>query len=113
MTSEPTISLTKEQFLEEIVRVFGPQEDYMLDVAGMIFDDRVRTGRATLKLEVYYEDAATAFNAPMEPATPCREMETRACVDLTNDESSMYRVYPCRPKMCTRHPSRDRRESSN
>ena len=51
----------------------------------------------------FYAGAADAMNAPFEPKTPCRNMETRPCVFLTMNDSKRYLVNECLPHHCTRH----------
>lgn len=53
--------------------------------------------------DAYYEGAADSLHAPFEPKTPCRNMPTRPCVLITNDERRMFPRDECMPHYCTRH----------
>lgn len=59
---------------------------------------------------VYWKSGSDAMVAPFEPRTPCRQFETRPCVDLSEDVSMRYRVLPCKPSLCRRFPNRDSKE---
>lgn len=55
----------------------------------------------------YFENVKEAIPEAFEPINPCRQMETRPCVDLTEDVSKRFRKEPCPPGKCRRHPGRD------
>jgi hypothetical protein len=59
---------------------------------------------------IYWSTPADAMIAPFEPETPCRQFETRPCVELSEDEGQRYRVMQCAPGGCRRFPNRDQRE---
>lgn len=58
----------------------------------------------------FYNNAFEAMDEPFEPKTPCRQFETRPCVELSEDESQRFRVEACKPGECVRFPSRDEKE---
>lgn len=59
---------------------------------------------------IYWSTARDAMIGPFEPETPCRQFETRPCVELSMDEGQRYRVVQCAPGGCRRFPNRDQRE---
>lgn len=50
----------------------------------------------------FYEGAANAMNAPFEPKTPCRNMQTRPCVAPNTADSRHFLVKECLPHKCAR-----------
>jgi hypothetical protein len=55
----------------------------------------------------YFDTPSEAMYQYFDPRVPCRQFDTRACVDLNMDDSKRFRKTPCEPKMCVRFPHRD------
>jgi hypothetical protein len=55
----------------------------------------------------YFPSASVAIPTYFEPQVPCRNFETRPCVDLSLDEETTYRRYICPEGECVRYPKRD------
>lgn len=53
-------------------------------------------------MKQYYDGAADAMHAPFEPKTPCRNFETRPCVQLTVDGRKQFRTSECTAHHCAR-----------
>jgi hypothetical protein len=60
----------------------------------------------------FYVSAADAMEAPFEPKTPCRIMETRPCVVLTLDDSRCFTVNECPPNECVRFEKKEETHGS-
>lgn len=52
--------------------------------------------------DLFYDGAADAMDAPFEPKTPCRNMETRPCTVLTTKGDQRFLRKECLPHYCTR-----------
>lgn len=57
----------------------------------------------------YFPSAAVAIPEYFEPQVPCRQFETRACVDLSLDDTTRYRRELCPKGECVRFPNLDKR----
>lgn len=55
----------------------------------------------------YFETAREAVPEQFEPVVPCRQFETRPCVDIPTEENNRFRTIPCKPGECTRFPNLD------
>jgi hypothetical protein len=57
----------------------------------------------------FYAGASDALNGPMDPKTPCRNMETRPCVILDPETPGVETKFPkreCLPHECQRFADR-------
>jgi hypothetical protein len=87
--SEPIIEVTKEMFEHAL---------------GHKMSDEEWTHIINRNRDDYFPSAEVAIPEYFEPQVPCRQFETRSCVDLSLDDTKRHRRAICPAGKCTRFP---------